>query len=79
VARRAVQAATSTRRATTQRATPKPATTTTAKKTAEKKATAASFSSCKQAKAAGAAPLYRGGPGYSSKLDGDDDGVACET
>jgi hypothetical protein len=37
-----------------------------------------SFSSCKAAKAAGAAPLYRGQPGYSSKLDRDDDGVACE-
>lgn len=37
-----------------------------------------SFSSCKQAKAAGAAPLYRGSPGYSSSLDRDGDGVACE-
>jgi hypothetical protein len=29
-------------------------------------------------RAAGAAPLYRGQPGYSSKLDRDGDGVACE-
>ena len=36
------------------------------------------FSSCKQAREAGAAPLYRGDPGYSSKLDRDNDGVACE-
>lgn len=39
---------------------------------------AGSFKNCKEAKAAGAAPLYRGQPGYSSKLDGDSDGVACE-
>ena len=32
-----------------------------------------------KAKAAGAAPLYRGQPGYRSALDGDDDGVACES
>lgn len=37
-----------------------------------------SFSSCAEARAAGAAPLYRGQPGYSSRLDRDDDGVACE-
>ncbi|MEV5537465.1 excalibur calcium-binding domain-containing protein [Saccharopolyspora shandongensis] len=37
------------------------------------------YPSCKAAKAAGAAPLYRGDPGYSSKLDRDGDGVACES
>lgn len=36
------------------------------------------YSSCAAARAAGAAPLYRGQPGYSSKLDGDGDGIACE-
>lgn len=36
------------------------------------------FSSCKQAREAGAAPLYRGEPGYNPKLDRDNDGVACE-
>lgn len=36
------------------------------------------FPSCKAARAAGAAPLYRGDPGYSAKLDRDRDGVACE-
>lgn len=36
------------------------------------------FTSCKQAREAGAAPLYRGDPGYSSNLDRDNDGVACE-
>ncbi|MGW0036321.1 excalibur calcium-binding domain-containing protein [Gordonia sp. NPDC003376] len=37
-----------------------------------------SYSSCAEARAAGAAPLYRGQPGYSSRLDRDGDGVACE-
>lgn len=36
------------------------------------------YGSCKQAKAAGAAPLYAGMPGYSLSLDRDGDGVACE-
>jgi hypothetical protein len=26
----------------------------------------------------GAAPIHRGEPGYSSKLDRDGDGIACE-
>ncbi|MCK9926684.1 excalibur calcium-binding domain-containing protein [Frankia sp. Mgl5] len=39
---------------------------------------AVSFGSCAEARAAGAAPLYQGQPGYSSKLDRDHDGVACE-
>ncbi|MCG7429859.1 MULTISPECIES: excalibur calcium-binding domain-containing protein [Dermacoccus] len=38
----------------------------------------ASYSNCRQVKAAGAAPLYAGQPGYSRKLDRDGDGVACE-
>ena len=36
------------------------------------------FANCSEARAAGAAPLYRGDPGYAPKLDGDGDGVACE-
>jgi hypothetical protein len=36
------------------------------------------FANCAAARAAGAAPLYAGSPGYSSKLDRDSDGVACE-
>ncbi len=36
------------------------------------------FSSCKEAKAAGHYNLREGQPGYSSKLDRDGDGVACE-
>ncbi|MFV8050204.1 excalibur calcium-binding domain-containing protein [Mycobacterium sp. 48b] len=37
------------------------------------------YPNCAAARAAGAAPLYAGQPGYSSKLDRDGDGVACET
>jgi hypothetical protein len=33
---------------------------------------------CADARAAGAAPIYRGAPGYREGLDGDSDGVACE-
>ena len=36
------------------------------------------FRSCAAARAAGAAPLHRGDPGYNAKLDRDGDGVACE-
>ena len=36
------------------------------------------YASCKEVRAAGAAPIYAGQPGYSSKLDRDGDGVACE-
>lgn len=37
------------------------------------------YANCTAAKAAGAAPLYVGSPGYRSALDADNDGVACET
>lgn len=37
-----------------------------------------SFANCSEARAAGAAPVQRGDPGYSSKLDRDGDGVGCE-
>ena len=36
------------------------------------------YRSCKEAKAAGAAPLYQGEPGYRPGLDRDHDGIACE-
>lgn len=39
---------------------------------------AAYYANCSAARAAGAAPLYVGSPGYSSDLDRDGDGVACE-
>lgn len=37
-----------------------------------------SYRNCAAARAAGAAPLYRGQPGYGSHMDGDNDGIACE-
>jgi hypothetical protein len=36
------------------------------------------YANCTEVRAAGAAPIRRGQPGYSSKLDRDNDGVACE-
>ncbi|ELT43576.1 excalibur domain-containing protein [Arthrobacter nitrophenolicus] len=36
------------------------------------------YANCAAAKAAGAAPLYAGQPGYRPAMDGDSDGVACE-
>ncbi len=47
--------------------------------TAAPSASARSFANCSEARAAGAAPLSRGEPGYSSNLDRDNDGIACET
>ncbi|MFH5209544.1 excalibur calcium-binding domain-containing protein [Antrihabitans sp. NCIMB 15449] len=35
------------------------------------------YKNCDAVRAAGAAPLHRGEPGYSSKLDRDGDGEAC--
>ena len=37
-----------------------------------------SYRNCSEARAAGAAPLHRGDPGYSPRLDRDGDGLACE-
>lgn len=37
------------------------------------------YANCSEVKAAGAAPIHAGDPGYSSKLDRDGDGVACES
>jgi len=36
------------------------------------------FRNCDAARAAGAAPVYEGQPGYGPHLDGDDDGIGCE-
>ena len=38
----------------------------------------APFPNCAAARAAGAAPVRRGDPGYAPRLDRDGDGVACE-
>jgi hypothetical protein len=40
---------------------------------------AVSYANCAAVRAAGAAPIRRGEPGYSTSLDRDGDGVACET
>jgi hypothetical protein len=37
------------------------------------------YANCAAVRAAGAAPLHRGAPGYRAALDRDGDGVACET
>lgn len=37
-----------------------------------------SYRNCAEARAAGAAPLHRGQPGYDPRMDGDGDGIACE-
>ena len=36
------------------------------------------YRNCTEARAAGAAPVRRGDPGYGSHLDRDNDGVGCE-
>ena len=36
------------------------------------------YSNCDEARAAGAAPVRRGDPGYGAHLDRDNDGVGCE-
>jgi hypothetical protein len=36
------------------------------------------YRNCDAARRAGVAPIYRGDPGYSTRLDGDLDGIACE-
>lgn len=36
------------------------------------------FANCAAARAAGAAPVRRGDPGYGPLLDRDNDGVGCE-
>ena len=36
------------------------------------------FANCAAARAAGAAPVHRGDPGYGPHLDRDDDGIGCE-
>lgn len=40
--------------------------------------TRAAFANCAAARAAGAAPVRRGQPGYGPHLDRDGDGVGCE-
>ncbi len=61
--------------------TAKPTTTTTDRATTTTSSlasTSVSYANCDAVRAAGKAPLYTGDPGYSTKLDRDRDGVACE-
>jgi hypothetical protein len=46
--------------------------------TTQPSAQTVSFSSCADALAAGYHDMTRGAPGYSARLDGDGDGVACD-
>ena len=43
-----------------------------------KKSTSTYYANCTEAKAAGAAPMFEGDPGYRSGLDRDHDGIACD-
>lgn len=47
--------------------------------TPENKPSEVHYANCAEVKRAGAAPLYRGEPGYRRGLDPDNDGVACES
>src|SRR5688572_13255861 len=55
------------------------ATTTTTRAVTTTTAKTVSYANCTAVKAAGAAPIRRGEPGYSTSLDRDGDGIACET
>ena len=50
----------------------------TLKRQTQQPASSWSYRNCREARAAGAAPLYLGQPGYGSHMDGDNDGIACE-
>lgn len=45
---------------------------------AQKQSANTYYPNCTAARAAGVTPIYAGQPGYSSKLDRDHDGIACE-
>lgn len=36
------------------------------------------YANCTAVRAAGAAPIFAGQPGYGTHLDGDKDGIACD-
>jgi hypothetical protein len=46
---------------------------------ADEPGTSVYYSNCSEARAAGAAPVRRGQPGYGSHLDRDGDGVGCDS
>ena len=49
-----------------------------AEQQAQQQNTNVHYQNCAAVRAAGKAPLYQGQPRYSTKLDRDHDGVACE-
>jgi hypothetical protein len=59
----------------TQKPTTKP---TTRRTTTKPPVTDVYYANCDAVRAAGAAPIHAGEPGYSRKLDRDGDGIACE-
>ncbi len=60
------------------RSTPPPATVAPVPKPVVPAPAGVYYTSCAAARAVGAAPIRRGEPGYSGRLDRDGDGVACE-
>ncbi len=40
--------------------------------------TTVSYANCTEVRKAGKAPIKQGEPGYSTKLDRDGDGIACD-
>ncbi|MFE5792144.1 excalibur calcium-binding domain-containing protein [Streptomyces sp. NPDC056503] len=62
---------------TTPKPKPKPVQTTQPPETAEPEPEAY-YANCDAVRAAGAAPIHAGDPGYSRRLDRDGDGVGCE-
>jgi len=57
---------------------PKPQASAVRRPTASSAPSGVYYRNCNAACPAGAAPLYRGQPGYQPEMDGDGDGVACE-
>jgi outer membrane biosynthesis protein TonB len=63
-----------TKKPTTKKPTVKPTT----RRTTTKPPAEVYYANCDAVRAAGAAPIHAGDPGYSRKLDRDGDGVGCE-
>lgn len=51
---------------------------TTTRRSSRRSSSSAYYQNCSAARAAGAAPVYAGEPGYARRLDRDGDGVGCE-
>ncbi|KRG71683.1 excalibur calcium-binding domain-containing protein [Pseudoxanthomonas dokdonensis] len=68
------------RQAGTRPASPSPAASPAASELAARPARASTtaYANCAEARAAGAAPVRRGQPGYGAHLDRDNDGIGCE-